>query len=487
MNFQIIRRMIGWLLLFEAMFFVIPLITAVVYWAEESRHFFTFLITIAICVVLGLLCLWKKPKNDRIYAKEGFIIVALSWIIMSIFGCLPFVISGAIPSFTDALFETVSGFTTTGASILSGEQIESMPKCLLIWRSFTHWVGGMGVLVFIMAFLPLSGARNMHLMKAESPGPTVGKLVPKVRTTAKILYVIYLIITLVQFVLLLFGGVTAFEALNISFSTAGTGGFGIKSDSLASYSPYVQVVTTVFMLLFSINFNAYYLLGKGRLKEFFSAEVRAFFYIVIASVVLITLNLCLSGQCIDGSIASTIRHSAFSVASIISTTGFATVDFNLWPVFSKAWIVGIMFVGACAGSTGGGIKVSRILVLAKGAGNEIRRAIHPHQVKKISLDKRIVDHETVRSINSFIIAYIVIFVVSMLLVSIDCSTFETAFTSVTATINNVGPGLSDVGPSGNFGFFSNFSKFIFIFDMLAGRLEVFPMLILFYPPAWRRN
>ena len=486
MNFQIIRRMIGWLLLFEAIFFVIPLATAVVYWAEESKYFFTFLITIGICVSLGLLCLWKKPKNDRIYAKEGFIIVALSWIIMSIFGCLPFVISGAIPSFTDALFEVVSGFTTTGSTILSGEQIESMPKSLLIWRSFTHWIGGMGVIVFIMAFLPLSGARNMHLMKAESPGPTVGKLVPKVRTTAKILYVIYCVMTLVQLVFLLFGKISFFEALNISFSVAGTGGFAIKGNSLAGYSPYIQVVSTVFMLLFSINFNSYYALSKGRFKEVLTAEVRAFLLVVTVSIVAVSLNLCINGT-MGFTVGEAIRHSAFSVASVISTTGVTTVDFNLWPMFSRFILMAIMFMGACAGSTGGGIKVSRILVLAKGAGHEIRRVIHPHHVKKISLDKRIVDDETVRSINAYIIAYIIIFACSMLAVSFDSPSLETAFTAVSATINNVGPGLNEVGPAGNFAFFSNFSKYVFIFDMLAGRLEVFPMLMLFYPRAWRKN
>ena len=484
MNFQIIRRTVGWLLLFEAIFFVIPLITAVVYWEKE---FFVFLSCIALCALLGWLCIWKKPKKDTIYAKEGFVIVALSWIVMSIFGCLPFFISGAIPSFVDALFETVSGFTTTGATVLYGDQIEGMAKCLLLWRSFTHWIGGMGVLVFIMAFLPLSGARNMYLMKAESPGPTVGKLVPKVKTTAKILYTIYLIITVTLFVfLLLDGSIGVFEALNLSFSIAGTGGFGIRGDSLASNTPYVQIIATVFMLVFSINFNSYYLIGRGKLREIFNVEVRWFLYIVIGAIVLIVLNLLATGT--QGyTLGEGIRYTAFSVASVISTTGVVAADFDLWPVFSKCILVGMMLVGACAGSTGGGIKVSRVLVLAKGAGHEVKRMIHPHQVKKISLDKRIVEEDTVRSINAFIMAYIIIYVVSMLLVSFECPSFEVAFTSVAATINNVGPGLGAVGPTGNFAFFSSWAKLVYIFDMLAGRLEIFPMLVLFFPGTWRKK
>ena len=481
MNFQIIRRTIGWLLIFEAIFFVIPLITAVAFWEKE---FFVFLITIAVCALLGWLCIRKKPQKDTIYAKEGFVVVALSWIIMSIFGCLPFIMSGQITNFIDALFETVSGFTTTGATILTGEQIENMPKSLLLWRSFTHWIGGMGVLVFIMAFLPLSGARNMYLMKAESPGPTVGKLVPKVKSTAKILYVIYIAITLIQLIFLLCGKISFYEALNIAFSTAGTGGFGVKADSLASYSPYIQIICTVFMLIFSVNFNSYYVLVKGKFKDVLNAEVKAFFFIVASAIVLIVANLLITGTG-DYTFGEALRHTALSVASIISTTGYTTEDFNLWPVFSKVILVALIFIGACAGSTGGGIKVSRITVLAKQAGNEISRAIHPHQVKKISFDKRIVDDETVRSINAYLIAYVCIFVVSMLLIAFDTASFEEAFTAVATTINNVGPGLGRL--NGGFGFFSGFSKLVFIFNMIAGRLEVIPMLVLLNIGTWRKN
>ncbi len=483
MNFQIIRRTIGWLLLFEALFFIVPLLTAIIYWEKE---FFVFLLMMAGCALIGWLLTLKNNDKDSLNAKEGLVIVALSWIVISVFGCLPFIITGTISNFIDALFETVSGFTTTGASIMSGDQIVGMSKSITIWRSFTHWVGGMGVLVFIMASLPLSGAKNMHIMKAESPGPTVGKLVPRVKTTAKILYVIYFVMTAIQFLFLIFGGVSIFEALNIAFSTAGTGGFGIKADSIASYSPYVQVVVTVFMLLFSINFNCYYALTKKQFKDFFNAEVRAFICIVVTAIVLIVINLMVTGTG-DFTLGEAIRHTAFSIASVISTTGYATTDFNLWPLFSKLVIVCTMFIGACAGSTGGGLKVSRVLILFKGAVHEIKRTIHPHQVKKISLDKRIVDYETVRSVNSFLFAYILIYAVSLLIISFDCSTFETAFTSVASTINNVGPGLGDVGPMGGFSFFSPISKIVFIFDMLAGRLEIFPMLVLFFPNTWKKS
>ncbi len=485
MNFRIIKRTLGWILIFEAIFFVVPTITAVCYWEKE---FFSFLISMLVCGAVGGICILGKTKNNAIYAKEGFIIVALSWIVMSLFGALPFWISGAIPSYVDALFETVSGFTTTGATILpSGAVIDAFPKSLLMWRSFTHWVGGMGVLVFVMAFLPLSGAQNMHIMKAESPGPSVSKLVPKVRSTAFILYVIYFSLTVAQFILLLCGGMSVFEALNTAFATAGTGGFGFRGDSFASFSTYIQVVVTVFMILFSVNFNSYYLLGRGRIREALNTEVKTFFIIVVSAIALITLNLCITESvAYEYTTGEALKHSAFSVASVISTTGFATANFDLWPTFSKTILVILMFVGACAGSTGGGIKVSRILILSKGAQHELKRVIHPKQVKKISLDKRMVEHEVVRSTNAYIIAYILIYVVSMLLISIDSSDLVTNFTAVAATLNNIGPGLGAVGPDGNFAFFSVLSKLVFIFDMLAGRLEVFPMLLLIMPATWRK-
>lgn len=486
MNFHIIKRTLGWILLFEALFFIVPLITAIVYGEGELV---SFLVSMSICIALGVVCLIGKPKSEYIYAKEGFVIVALSWIVMSIFGALPFWLSGSIPSFVDALFETVSGFTTTGATIIStGAQIEALPKCILIWRSFTHWVGGMGVLVFIMAFLPLSGARNMHIMRAESPGPTVDKLVPRVKTTAAVLYSIYLVMTAIQFVLLISGGAAPFDALNISFSTAGTGGFSIKADGMAGYSPYIQIVTTVFMILFSINFNSYYMLIRGKLKDAFNTEVRVFLIIVLIAIIAITLNVLLTpSETYDYSVGEAIRHSAFSVGSIISTTGFVTENFDLWPAFSKTILVILMFIGACAGSTGGGLKVSRCIILGKGALHELKMAIHPKQVRKITIDKRPVESETVRTVSSYLVAYIIIYVISMLIISLDCQDLETNFTAVAATINNVGPGLSAVGPAGNFAFFSDISKIVFIFDMLAGRLEVFPMLILFSASTWKKQ
>ena len=486
MNFQIIKRTLGWILLFEALFFLVPEITAIVY--GEWDELLSFLVAMTLCVSIGIMLLIKKPTNEFIYAKEGFVIVALSWIAMSIFGALPFWFNGV--DFVDALFEIVSGFTTTGSTIFPTEaypSVEALPKSLLIWRSFSHWVGGMGVLVLIMAFLPLSGARNMHIMRAESPGPTVDKLVPRVKTTAAVLYSIYLVMTVVQFVILLCGKMPAFDALNTSFATAGTGGFSVKSDGIASYSPFIQVVTIIFMLLFSINFNSYYLLLRKKPKEAFNTEVKAFLIIVFVAIVAIAINIFVtSGEIYDYTFGESVRHSAFSVATIISTTGFATENFDLWPVFSKTILVILMFIGACAGSTGGGIKVSRIVILVKGMLHELKLMLHPRQVKKISIDKRPVENETVRTVCFYLVAYILIFIASLLVISLDGFDLVTNFTAVSATINNVGPGLSVVGPTGTFQGFSDISKLVFIFDMLVGRLEIFPMLLLFTPATWKK-
>lgn len=485
MNFSMIRRTLGFLLIFEGAFLFLPLMTAAIY---RESEFFIFLLTISLCLGVGAACTLGKPKKETIYAKEGFVIVALSWIVLSLFGALPFYFSGAIPSYVDALFETVSGFTTTGATIMeSGALMEALPKSILIWRSFTHWIGGMGVLVFIMAFLPLSGAQNMHMMKAESPGPQVGKLVPRVKQTAKILYAIYTGMTLLQIVLMLVGGMPVFDAVNTALATAGTGGFAIKGDSMAGYSSYLQIVVTVFMLLFSVNFNSYYLMGRGKWKEAFTSEVKVFFLVVFSAIALIVANLLLTATVDYGyTFGEALKHVAFTVASVVSTTGFATEDFNLWPAFSKSILVLLMFIGACAGSTGGGIKVSRIVMLSKQATREVGGIVHPKLVKKVTMDKRVVEHEVVRSLNAFFTAYVLIFVVSLLLISLEGYDLVTNFTSVAATINNVGPGLSLVGPTGSFAFFSDFSKIVYIFDMLAGRLEIFPMLILFSPSTWRK-
>ncbi len=386
MNFSIIKRTIGWLLFFEAIFFLIPIITALCY--GEMAELSAFLLSMAICFAIGGVCLVGKTENTAIFAKEGLIIVALSWIILSLFGALPFWISGSIPSYIDALFETVSGFTTTGSSIMpTGESVAALPKCILMWRSFTHWVGGMGVLVFMMAFLPLSGGRNMHIMRAESPGPTVGKLVPRVRTTAKILYSIYLGLTILQVIFLLCGGMSLFEALNTAFATAGTGGFAVKADGFAGYSSYLQIVVAIFMLIFSINFNSYYFLLRKKWREAWTTEVKVFLIIVVSAVGLVTVNVFFSDTI--ASFGEALKHSLFSVATVISTTGFATENFDLWPTFSKTILVLLMFIGACAGSTGGGIKVSRLLILGKSASNEMRKALHPKQVKSLTLDGRV--------------------------------------------------------------------------------------------------
>ena len=478
MNFSVIKRTLGWLLLFEAFFFLVPIATALCY--GESEGLRAFLISMSICVVLSIVCLIGRANTSAMFAKEGVVIVSLSWIILSLFGALPFYISGAIPSYIDALFETVSGFTTTGASILS--EVESLPKCMLMWRSFTHWVGGMGVLVFIMAFLPLSGGQNMHIMKAESPGPSVSKLVPRVRTTALILYSIYLVMTMLQFILLLCGNMSVFEALCTAFGTAGTGGFGVLNDSMASYSPYIQWVVTTFMLLFSVNFSCYYLFLIRRFKDAFNAELRSFVIIVGTVILILTLNV----RGLFDTLGEAIRHVAFTVASLISTTGFATENFDAWPELSRALLVLIMFIGASAGSTGGGLKISRLMILIRGAMNEIGTLIHPRRVKRITIDGHPVEPEVVRATNVYMMWYVLVFVASIILISFDDHDLVTNFTAVTATLNNIGPGLNLVGPTGNFAFFSLPSKLVLMFDMLAGRLELFPMIVLFAPSTWKK-
>ena len=478
MNYRIISFTVGRVLLVEAACMLLPLICAVIY---REPLVMLFAICAILCMAVGLILSWKAPISKSMYAKEGYVTVALSWIVISIFGALPFVFSDYIPGFVDALFEVVSGFTTTGASVLS--DVESLPKSLLFWRSFTHWIGGMGVLVFLVAILPASGGDKFYLMKAESPGPSVSKLVPKVKSSAKILYGIYVLLTAFETILLLFGGMNLFEALTTAFGTAGTGGFGIMNDSLAGFSPYIQVVVTVFMLIFGIDFTVYYLILIRKLKMAFSlVEVRTYLAIVVVSITLICIN------CINmfTGFWETLRHSAFQVASIITTTGYSTADFDMWPEFSKTILVTLMFIGACAGSTGGGIKVSRIIILIKSIIKEIRIAVHPKSALKITMNNRFVEHETVRGVNVFMMAYIAIFVVSMLIISLDNFDFTTNFTAVTATINNIGPGLAGVGPMRNFSEYSTLSTLVLTFNMLVGRLEVFPMLVMLSPYTWKK-
>ena len=478
MNYKVIRYTLGWVLILEAFAMILPLGCAFIY---NDIGIKSFLYTIILCLAFGIPFVVKKPKNHSMYSKEGFIIVALAWIIMSIFGSFPFIFSGAIPDFIDAFFETVSGFTTTGASILT--EVESLPKSILFWRSFTHWLGGMGVLVFLMAVLPLSGGNNMYMMKAESPGPSVTKLVPKVKSTAKILYGIYTVMTLIQIVFLLLGDMPLFEAITTSFGTAGTGGFGIKNDSLAGYSSYIQNVVTVFMILFGVNFSIFYLLLLGKIKDIFrSDEFKTYFLIIFTATTLIAIN---SYSYFNG-VLDAIKHSAFQVGSIITTTGYSTTDFNMWPEFSKMVLVLLMFIGASAGSTGGGIKVSRILILLKTIKKELKIAAHPKSVHKVTLDGRPIEHEVMRSTNVYIIAYAAIFVVSLLIISLENFDFTTNFTSVATTINNIGPGLGLVGPVENFSLFSPLSTLVLSFDMLIGRLEIFPILVLLAPHRWKK-
>jgi trk system potassium uptake protein TrkH len=478
MNYRMITYILGWILLFEAGFLLVPSITAIVYGEAALK---AFLLTIAICVAVSALLIFKKPKNTSLRSRDGFVIVSLSWIVLSLFGAIPFMLTGVTSTYVDALFETVSGFTTTGASIFS--DVEVLPRSILMWRSFTHWVGGMGVLVFIMAFLPLSGGRNMHIMKAESPGPSVSKLVPRVRTTALLLYSIYFALTVLQFIVMLCGGMTVFEALCTAFGTAGTGGFAIYNNGMNGFSPFLQVAIGVFMLIFSINFESYFLLLHRKWREALTTEVVVFLSIVAAAVGIITWNL----RSTFGTVGEGLRHAFFTVSSLISTTGFSTVDFDLWPELSKAVLLLLFFVGACAGSTGGGVKVSRILILFKGIAREIGNAIHPKQVKRVMVDGKPVEEKTVNAVFVFFVCLIVMLLLSVLLLSVNGADFTTNFSAVAACIGNVGPGFAGVGPTKNFGFFSPFSKIVLIFDMLAGRLELLPMLLLFTPATWKKT
>jgi trk system potassium uptake protein TrkH len=478
MNYSVIRYILCWVLQVEGLFMALPCVTALIYREESGWAFFAVMIA---CVFLGTLGKHFKPKSQVFYARDGFVTVSLSWVLLSLAGALPFTLCGEIPSYTDALFETISGFTTTGASILT--DVEALSHCSLFWRSFTHWIGGMGVLVFILAVLPLAGSSNMHLMKAESPGPSVGKLVPRVRETARILYGIYIVMTLIQIVLLCVSGMPLFDSLTMSFGTAGTGGFGVLNTSAGSYTTLQQGIITVFMILFGVNFNVYFLiLAKKTKQAFASEEVRVYLAIILGAILLIVWNARASFD----TLFEAFHHTAFQVASIITTTGFSTVDFNSWPQFSKGILVLLMFIGACAGSTGGGIKVSRCIILFKSAKKELRSVIHPRSVERIRFDGRAIEKETIHSTERFFAAYMMLFAASALLVSLDNMDFASTFTAVAATLNNIGPGLEAVGPASNFSALSVLSKYVLMFDMLAGRLEIFPMLVLLFPSTWKK-
>lgn len=479
MNYSIVLYILGCVLKFESAFLVLPALVGLIYREHASV---SYLAVAVLCLILGVLLTHKKPRSTNLYTREGFVAVALSWIIMSIFGAIPFVLTGDIPFYVDALFETISGFTTTGSSILT--DVESISKASLFWRSFSHWIGGMGVFVFIMAILPMMGGSTMNLMKAESPGPSVSKLVPHVKDTAKILYGIYIAITICEATILRALGMPLFDSLTTTFGTVGTGGFGIRNDSIAGYSPAIQITITVFMILSGINYTAYFYILTGKIKELFKIEeVRWYLAIIFGSVAVITWNV----RSLYPTFSETLRHAFFQVGSIITTTGYATTDFDLWPALSKTLLVTLMFIGACAGSTSGGIKISRILILLKTIRKELSLIIHPRQVKKIRMDGHPVDHETLRSANVFLVVYFVLLLTSMLLISVDEFDFSTNFTSVVTVLNNIGPGLNLVGPTQNFSIFSPFSKFVLMFDMLAGRLELFPMMILLMPSTWKRK
>lgn len=479
MNYSIIVYILGWILKLEGAFMLLPCIVAVIY---REKAGFSFLFVAAICLALGFATSIKRPKNPNMFAREGFVTVALSWIVLSAFGALPFVINGDIPNYIDAMFEMVSGFTTTGASIL--HEVEVLNKCSLFWRSFSHWIGGMGVIMFMLAILPMTNGSTMHLMRAESPGPSVGKLVPKIRDTALILYKIYLVMTVIEFICLVTARMPVFDSMLITFGSAGTGGFGIKNDSIGSYSTLQQAIVTVSMILFGVNFNAYYyLLGKHKKDAFKMEEVRWYFIIIAASIIVISINI----RNYFDSFFMAFHQAAFQVGSIITTTGYGTTDFDLWPQLSRSILVILMFIGACAGSTGGGLKVSRLLILFKSVKQDMLKFVHPRSVKVMRFDGKAVDKELIRGVSAFFVTYILIFGISAMVISLDGNDLVTNFTAVAATFNNIGPGLAMVGPTANFDVFSYFSKIILIFDMLAGRLELYPILILFVPSIWKRS
>ncbi|MCR4890561.1 MAG: TrkH family potassium uptake protein [Lachnospiraceae bacterium] len=484
MNYRMLARLNGEILIMEAIF-MIPAMMISAWesnWNAAASFGYSILI---ILVVSGILLLLSKGARRRgFYAREGMVSVGLIWIVMSALGCLPFVISGEIPHYIDAFFETVSGFTTTGASIVPN--VEALSKGILYWRSFTHWVGGMGVLVFLLAIVPTSGndrGFTLHLLRAESPGPSVGKIVPRMKQTAMILYILYLVLTVLDIFFLVIGGMPLFDSVCHAFGTAGTGGFGVKADSIAGYSPYLQNVTTVFMILFGVNFSCYYLLIMKHFKEvLLDEELRLYLGVIFGSVILITLNL----RGFYKTLEETVRHVFFQVASIITTTGYATTDFDLWPSFSKAILLGLMVIGACAGSTGGGLKCARFLLLVKGLRRNIRQVLHPQKVQVVRVNHRMVDEQILANTNAYLSAYVIIIILSTLVVSLDGFSFETNFSAVLCTFNNIGPGLAQVGPTCNFSAYGIVSKLVLSLGMLAGRLEIFPILAIFSRSTWKK-
>ena len=485
MNYRMIGRISAFILMLEA-FFMIPSVVFAL-WDGDAAVMHAFLVSMAIIVAVAvlLLILCRHAKHG-FYAREGFVCVGVGWVLISLFGCLPYCISGQIPHFIDALFETVSGLTTTGSSVVPA--VEALSRAVNYWRCFTHWLGGMGVLVFLLAVAPIGGEGGgftMHLLRAESPGPNVGKLVPKMRRTALILYLIYILLTVANFLFLLIGKMPAFESLCTAFATAGTGGFGVKNDSIASYSPYLQNVCTVFMLLFGVNFSCYYLVLIHQFRSIWKdEEFRLYWGIVFGATAMITVNLMRNG--FFSSVWDALRHSSFQVASIISTTGFATTDFNLWPTFSKTILICLMALGASAGSTGGGFKCARLLLVLKALRRNIRQLLHPNSVKVIHVNGQAVDEKVLANTNAYLAAYVALLVVSFFLVSLDNISVLSSFTGVLSCLNNIGPAFDQLGPTSNYAGLSVLSKLVLIVDMLAGRLEIFPILVLFSRNTWKR-
>lgn len=481
MNYKIVFKFIGNVLLYEVLLLLIPFMVALYYGDGDAT---AFLFTIILMLPLALFLRRIRIKDNEMYAKEGFFTVGMSWIVISAFGALPFIISGAIPSFVDAFFETVSGFTTTGATILA--EIESLPRGILFWRSFTHWIGGMGFLIFILAIAPSLGSNTIYLLKAESPGPNPGKIVPKLNETAKILYIIYFVLTILQTILLMVAGLSFYDAIIHALGTAGTGGFSNMNSSVAAFNnPAVEWIITIFMILFGVNFALYFQVLKGSIKNFFKSEELKYYLLIIGvSILFITINILgLNG----GRIGESIRQSSFQVASIITTTGYATVDFNLWPTLSKMIILILMIAGAMAGSTGGGVKTVRIVIMLKAIRRGIDKILHPKRIQSVKMDDKVVDEETISGVFLFIGAYTVITFIGIIIVSFDGFDLITTSTSVLTSISNVGPGFEVVGPTGNFSVFSPLSKIVLSFCMLAGRLEIYPMLIMFSKSIWKRT
>lgn len=484
MNVKMLSRIIGLTVLLTAAFMAVPLLLALV--DGEPNNAAAYGVTMGLMAVFGLaLFLFSRNGDRAFYAQEGFAATGLSWIVMSLFGALPFCLGGEIPHYIDALFEIISGFTTTGASILS--DVEALSRCNIYWRSFSHWLGGMGMLVFLLAVVPearKSAGSGMYLMRAESPGPSVGKLTPHLRQTAMILYGMYFLLTLLCIGFLLLGGMPVFDSFCIAFGTAGTGGFSIRNSGMADYSAYLQNVVTIFMFLFGVNFSLYFLLLIRQFKSVLkNEELRLYAGIAAGSILLITVNI--TGM--YGSVREALHHAAFQVSSIMTTTGYASVDFEQWPAFSKAVLFALMFVGACAGSTAGGLKVSRVLLLLKSIRRTVRKALHPRRVQSVRMDGHVIDEETSNNVNAYLAVYCVILLLSFVAVSVDGYSIGTNISAVAACFNNVGPGFELVGATGNYGHYSDFSKLVLSADMLLGRLEIFPLLVLFSPDTWSRR